>query len=227
MQIYLVGGIIRDKLLGVQSNDYDYSYVSDCETIDQAWEEMKLYLAAKQFSIFLETRECLTIRARFPNSKVVGDFVIARKEYYPDQTRKPVVSVGTLYDDLERRDFTINAMAETLEGELIDPFNGQLDLKNRLLRCPLDPVVTFFDDPLRILRAFRFAVTKQLQIDESIINALGVEKIWEKFDKAVSSDRIRVELHKMFKHDTVESIKMLNLVGKYYPVESILRDMWL
>ena len=169
-------------------------------------------LRRDMFEIFLVTKDCYTIRAKFPvghKYKGVADFVMARKEIgYIPGTRTPIIVPGSLYDDLERRDFTVNAMAKDEDGNIIDPFNGEADLRARILRTPLPCNVTFNDDPLRILRAIRFALTKNLAIPANM------QEVIENYDYeykmgVVSEERIREELYKCFKFDTFKTLEML------------------
>jgi tRNA nucleotidyltransferase/poly(A) polymerase len=171
------------------------------------------YLVSEKFEIFLETPSCFTIRARFPEGhryQGVADFVMARKEVgYISGTRIPIVKPGTLYDDLERRDFTLNALAKDGDGNIIDYFNGIEDLKRGYLRTPLPCTDTFDDDPLRILRAIRFCITKGFWIGPAM------DSIMQDYDYVgkmgvVSTERIREELFKCFKHDTVKTLKTLH-----------------
>lgn len=217
-QIYKVGGIIRDKLLGVDSKDIDFTFVLDDleQTVEQGFEEMTKYLKENGYEIFLSTPEMYTIRAKFPkdhqNAGMVADFVMARKETdYIKGTRRPILALGTLYDDLLRRDFTVNAMAEDLNGNIIDYFDGQLHLKQKILVTPRDCQITFDEDPLRILRAIRFAITKRFRMDHRI------EKCIKSYDyeskmPVVSTERIREELQKCFKYNTLETLEYLDLI---------------
>lgn len=217
---YEVGGKVRDELLGLESKDIDYVVVSNSEDIEDYKENILLlfnklsdYLKEEGYQIFLETPDCYTIRAKFPkghiNEVICADFVLARKEVgYKEGTREPIVVPGTLYDDLHRRDFTINAIAKDINGVLHDPFNGQEDLKNMILKTPIRGDITFTDDPLRLLRAFRFKITKGFRFDIDIFNYLQGFDYSNKFN-VVSEERIREELYKCFKHNSLETIKLL------------------
>lgn len=215
-KFYEVGGKIRDELLGLTNKDVDYvavpteavySKIHPCEAqLSPArlmFKALKSYLEEQKFEIFLVTPECYTIRAKFPEGykyQGVADFVMARKEVgYVPGTRIPIVEPGNLYDDLSRRDFTVNAMAKDPDtGEIIDYFNGKTHLARRLLVTPLDPITTFDDDPLRILRGIRFSITKRLLVSQDMWQVM---KSYDYFNKmpVVSEERIREELTKCFK----------------------------
>lgn len=235
MKFYLVGGIIRDRMLGVESNDYDYSVVLPPNIVklgispEKGFEIMKDHLEREGFKIYLSTPHMFTIRAKFPKThKLSGqdaDFVLARKEVgYNEGTREPILELGNLYDDLIRRDFTINAMAEDIDtpGIIVDYFGGKEDLENMLLRTPTEPSITMFDDPLRLLRAIRFSITKDMNIDDAIWDCIN-EDIINKLTTVVSQERIQDELNKMFKHDSSLTIKVLMefdevLNYKFFPI---------
>jgi tRNA nucleotidyltransferase/poly(A) polymerase len=179
-----------------------------------------------------------TIRAKFPkgdpNEGLVADFVLARKEVgYKEGTRQPILELGTLEDDLVRRDFTLNALAIAQDGTLIDLFGGQEDLRKGLLRTPLDAHITMMDDPLRILRALRFSITKGFTIDDSIWVAIHRKRnpqILEKLEKVVSAERIREEVFKMMKADTVKTLELFREVEDILPGFTALvfgRGLWL
>jgi poly(A) polymerase len=216
---YEVGGKVRDEILGLQSKDVDYTVVPSDSLLKQytGAEEMfdilVTYLRESKFEIFLITPDCFTIRAMFPKDHKysgVADFVMSRKEVgYVPGTRTPIVKPGTLYDDLERRDFTLNALAKDEDGNIIDYFNGIEDLKNGILRTPLPTKVTFNDDPLRILRAIRFSITKGFKIPEPMFLTILSYDYESKMD-VVSTERIREELLKCFKFDTLKTLKTLN-----------------
>ena len=168
-KIFEIGGCVRDELLGLHTKDIDFTVVIDQRgenlSVDEGWTSMKHFLLNEGFKIFLETKDCFTIRAMFPKGHqhegLVADFVMARKEVgYISGTRKPILELGSLEDDMMRRDFTVNAMAKDKNGNIIDLFNGQQHLKWKLLMTPLDPMTTLMDDPLRLLRALRFSITK-------------------------------------------------------------------
>jgi poly(A) polymerase len=216
-KIYKVGGCVRDKLLGIESNDIDFTFVLDDinMTVNDGFKEMEQYMLDRGYKIFLSTPDCFTIRAMFPddhvNAGLVADFVLARKEVgYIEGTRRPKLELGTLYDDLQRRDFTVNAIAEDEDGNLIDPFNGKRDLLDfGLLRTPMNANITFMDDPLRILRALRFAVTKGFFIDTPLWHAMEQNDILEKLYNTVSQERIRDEIYKMMKYDSIHGMIIL------------------
>ena len=214
-KIFEVGGKVRDELLGLSSNDADFSFVltpeeAEGKSMGEVFAFMRGWMRSQNYNIFLETPDCLTIRAKFPSSRLTADFVLARKELeYLPGTRQPVVVPGSLEDDLERRDFTVNAMARSESGKLIDLFDGQADLENQVLRTPLEPMVTLADDPLRALRAVRFAVKLGFEMAEDLREAL-YNPVLPDLMVAVSSDRIREELAKAFKANSWETLQMLN-----------------
>lgn len=217
-KFYEVGGKIRDEILGLQSKDVDYVAVPSDTLLEkyksahEMFVALETFLLNEKFEIFLSTSDCFTIRAKFPKDhkyQGVADFVMARKEIgYVEGTRTPIVVPGTLKDDLERRDFTVNAMAKGEDGKIIDLFDGMNDLKRMVLITPLPPEQTFNDDPLRVLRAVRFAITKgfSLKFLDYYINNYDYENKMG----VVSSERIREELLKCFKHDTMLTLDMLN-----------------
>lgn len=216
-EIYFVGGCVRDKLLGIKSNDIDFTFVVNDLGLNLNPREgfliMCEYLQKNDFKIFLSTPEMFTIRAKFPKNHkfegLVADFVLARKEIsYIKGTRIPILGLGNLKDDLSRRDFTVNAIAEDIDGNIIDFFNGLDDLRLKVLRTPLDTIKTINDDPLRLLRAVRFSITKDFTIEESLHDAIL------NFDyslmKVVSVERIREELFKMFSFSTFKTLEKFN-----------------
>lgn len=210
---YLVGGAVRDMILGCSNKDLDYVFVfedlDENQTAEECFNDMYQNIQERG-EIFLSTPSCYTIRYKDKTTKEVKDVVMARKEIgYVEGTRTPIVVPGTLYDDLLRRDFTVNAMAKDDDGSIIDPFNGMRDLKDGILKTPLTTKDTFNDDPLRILRAIRFSITKGFTIPATM--ALTMESYnYEGKMGVVSLERIREELIKCFKHNTIETLKVLN-----------------
>lgn len=184
------------------------------------------FLRSKKFEIFLVTPECYTIRAKFPEGykyQGVADFVMARKEVgYVPGTRIPIVEPGNLYDDLSRRDFTVNAMAKDPDtGEIIDYFTGKDDISNALIRTPLDPIVTFDDDPLR---AIRFAVTKRFTIEQTTWQAMV---FYDTKMPVVSEERIREELTKCFKCNTIRTLTYLDRLPRLKDYIFTKTSLWL
>lgn len=236
-QIFKVGGTVRDEILGLDSKDIDFTFVLDNldKSVEEGFREMTQWLEHKEFTIFLSTPEMFTIRAKFPkgdlNEGLVADFVLARKEVgYKEGTRQPILELGTLEDDLVRRDFTLNSMAVDYDGNIIDLFGGREDLERKILRTPLPAEKTMMDDPLRFIRSLRFSITKGFDIHEDIFKAMENPEILEKLQKVVSAERIREEIFKMMKHDTVSSIRLVTEVDTIVPgfMELIFgRGLWL
>lgn len=218
-KFYEVGGKVRDEILELESKDVDYVAVpsedllKDVSSAHTMFGILETYLKEEGFEIFLVTADCFTIRAKFPKDHKysgVADFVMARKEVgYIPGTRQPIIKPGTLYDDLERRDFTLNALAKDDDGKIIDFFNGIDALKRGQLITPLDCKVTFDDDPLRILRAIRFCITKGFYMG-AYMDGVIQDYDYENKMGVVSTERIREELLKCFKHDTIGTLKTLH-----------------
>ena len=146
-QIFEVGGCVRDEILGIKSNDIDFSFVLDNTrmSVDEGFQSMTNWLLEKGFKVFLSTPECFTIRAKFPKGTLseglIADFVMARKELGPiEGTRRANLEIGSLEDDLRRRDFTMNAIAKAKDGSLIDPFGGIKDIEARVIDTPMSPL---------------------------------------------------------------------------------------
>ena len=196
MECYVVGGYVRDLFLERPSQDIDVVTVGS---------GIKL---ARALANRLGTGAHLSVFSNFGTAQVKWhghevEFVGARRESYSHDSRKPVVEDGTLEDDQNRRDFTINAMAVCLNkarfGELVDPFDGLWDMEDRLIRTPLDPDITFSDDPLRMMRCIRFATQLNFQIDEETFDALARNK--ERIS-IISRERIADELNKIMMTST-------------------------
>lgn len=188
---YVVGGYVRDALLGHSSNDIDIVVVGNgidlARRVASKLGERKKVTVYKSFGTAMLHHQNLEI-----------EFVGARKESYNKDSRKPAIENGTLEDDQNRRDFTINALAISLNkedfGKLIDPFNGTDDLKKKLIRTPLDPEKTFKDDPLRMMRAIRFATRLDFNIEKNTFDSLAANR--ERIS-IVSTERITEELNKI------------------------------
>ena len=189
---YVIGGYVRDFILN-RSNSKDIDIVTVGSGIDLAKKVSSLIPSQPKVSIFKNYGT-----AMLKTDEIKLEFVGARKESYQKNSRNPAVEKGTLEDDQNRRDFSINAMALSLNdynfGELLDPFNGVNDLKNKIIRTPLDPDITFCDDPLRMLRAIRFATQLQFRIEDQSFKS--IEKNAERIT-IISTERIVDELHKI------------------------------
>lgn len=188
-EAYVIGGFVRDLFLKRPSKDIDVVVVGSGIGYAEAVGK-KLNTKVAIFKNFG------TANIKFQDLEV--EFVGARKESYRSESRKPIVEDGTLKDDQLRRDFTINALAINLNaanfGELLDPFDGIKDLENKLIRTPLNPEITFSDDPLRMMRAIRFASQLNFNIDEDALNAIKTQK--ERIS-IVSKERITDEMNKI------------------------------
>lgn len=195
-ECYVVGGYVRDLFLQRPSKDIDVVVVGS--GIEMATQLKQVLGKRAHLSVF---RNFGTAQVKYHNMEV--EFVGARKESYNRNSRKPIVEDGTLEDDQNRRDFTINAMAICLNadrfGELVDPFYGIEDLEDGIICTPLDPDITFSDDPLRMMRCVRFATQLRFTIEDETFDALirNAERI-----KIVSGERIKDELNKIIMADT-------------------------
>lgn len=191
VECYVVGGYVRDLFLERPSNDIDVVVVGSGIEVADA---LRKSLGKKaHISVF---RNFGTAQVKFKDQEV--EFVGARKESYTRGSRKPIVEDGTLEDDQNRRDFTINALAVCLNkdrfGELVDPFDGVYDMEDGIIRTPLDPDITFSDDPLRMMRCIRFATQLNFYIEDETFEALerNAERI-----KIISGERVEEELNKI------------------------------
>ncbi len=214
LQAYVIGGFVRDLLLERPSKDIDIVVVGN--GLDLA-KEIATRLRVSKVSVFENFGT-----AQFKYKDLDVEFVGARKESYRRDSRKPIVENGTLADDQNRRDFTINALALSLHqdnfGEIIDPFNGLDDLEKGIIRTPLDPDITYSDDPLRMMRAVRFATQLGFKIETESLNALqrNAERL-----NIISGERIIDELNKIIlAEEPSRGFKLLNstkLLHQFFP----------
>lgn len=208
VETYVVGGYVRDLILQRPSKDVDFVCVGS--GIQLAEESARLLNAGMHVNTFKNFGT-----AQFVFNTYEYEFVGARRESYRSDSRKPIVEDGTLQEDQNRRDFTINAMAISLNensfGELIDPFEGYIDLKRRIIRTPLNPETTFSDDPLRMMRAVRFASQLEFDIDGKTFT--GIKSMADRI-KIISQERITDELNKIILSKTPSyGFKLLQQTG--------------
>lgn len=216
-RIFDVGGFVRDALLGVPSKDRDCSVVIEGApadlTVEAGFALLREHLVGEGFRIFVETPEHATIRALPPvRGDLTADFVLARKDGPSSDGRRPdFVTVGTLADDLDRRDFTVNALArDCVTGELHDRHDGVADLDARILRFVGDPMARIHEDSLRVMRALRFHVTRGFAFHESVLDALHSPEVPALLAR-VSEERREAELRSMFAR--AGTVAVLDLLG--------------
>lgn len=193
LESYVIGGYVRDYLLNRPEGAKDIDIVTVGNGIELAQKVAALLPSKPKIQVF---KTYGTAMLRYENAEI--EFVGARKESYSEDSRNPAVESGTLQDDQNRRDFTINALALSLNkqdmGTLLDPFNGIKDLRNGIIRTPLDPDITYSDDPLRMMRAIRFATQLGFEIEQESLQAItrNASRI-----NIISRERIVDELHKI------------------------------
>lgn len=236
-ETYLIGGFVRDKILGRPTKDADVVCAGD--GIELARTVARLFEPAPHVNYFKNFGTAhIKVVVADPAGALTDpeifdiEFVGARKESYRSHSRKPDVTPGTLEDDQKRRDFTINALAISLNkadyGKLIDPFRGLEDLDQKLIRTPLDPEQTFSDDPLRMMRAIRFASQLGFTIEESALQAIkenaerihiiSQERITEEINKIILSPRPSVGFDLLYRTGLLQLIfpQMVELAGAEY-----------
>ncbi len=208
LQVYVIGGYVRDLIMKRPSKDVDIVIIGNgiklAETVAKKLPGKPKVTVFKRFGT-----------AMFKYENIEYEFVGARKESYSSDSRKPAVEKGTLEDDQNRRDLTVNALAVSLHpdsfGKLTDPFNGLQDIENKIIRTPLDPDITFSDDPLRMMRAVRFACQLNFTIHPETLNSLKKNK--DRI-KIISKERISDELNKIILSDKPsKGFKILDETG--------------
>jgi poly(A) polymerase/tRNA nucleotidyltransferase (CCA-adding enzyme) len=229
---YIVGGFVRDLLIHIEhptfvtfsKTDKDYAVEAD------SYEEMKEWVVLeKKGEIKVESPEYFTIRALVPThaGKQIIDYTLCRKESaYTDGRHPDAVMIGDIYDDLSRRDFTMNAIALDPEtNKFIDPWGGRQDIIHKQIRCVGNGFVRMQEDYLRLLRALRFSVTLGFSLDFNIIELLYSNFCVNQLIETISEDRIREELTKMFKNNTLQSFRVLNnypyLTSKLFETDTL------
>jgi putative nucleotidyltransferase with HDIG domain len=211
-EVYVVGGFVRDLILERNRNEIDFVIVGDGPKFA---EELAKELGVENVNTYKNFGT-----AHFRLNDFDLEFVGARKESYNKDSRKPIVESATLEEDLSRRDFTINTLVVSIAkknfGDLIDIFNGLEDIEKKIIKTPLDPMITFDDDPLRIMRAFRFASQLQFSVDDKIINAaknlkerlkiVSQERITDEFLKILESPKPSVGLMLLYQSEILEVV---------------------
>ncbi|MBC7949260.1 MAG: HD domain-containing protein [Chitinophagaceae bacterium] len=244
VETYLIGGFVRDKLLGRKTSDADIVCAGD--GIELARMVARMFEPAPQVNYFknfgtahikINMKGSHSTQSKGEENDEEQDlfdleFVGARKESYQLNSRKPAVEPGTLEDDQKRRDFTINALAISLNkedyGRLIDPFNGREDLANKIIKTPLDPLQTFSDDPLRMMRAIRFATQLNFVIEEKTLQAIqddayrisiiSQERITDELNKILMSPKPSIGFDHLYRTGLLKIIfpAMVDLAGAEY-----------
>ncbi|MDO9374985.1 MAG: HD domain-containing protein [Ferruginibacter sp.] len=225
VECYVIGGFVRDKIIGRSTKDIDVVCVGDGNLLaNEVASKFKPRPVVNHFKNFGT--------AQFKFGEVDLEFVGARKESYSSESRKPEVAAGTLEDDQKRRDFTINALAISLNpanyGSLVDPFGGIPDIEGKILKTPLEPGITFSDDPLRMMRAVRFATQLNYTIEPTTyaaikenaarIRIVSKERIADEFNKILLCPKPSIGLDLLYKTGLLKIIfpQMVDLAGAEY-----------
>lgn len=223
IQMFEVGGCVRDELMGINSKDVDFAVIAP------SFDAMREHLIREGFTMHVEKPEFVTIRAGVPEGHPLrertkdADFVLARKDGPTADGRRPeFVEPGTLADDLARRDFTVNAIARGVDGGLIDPHGGVEDIEAGVLRFVGEPMDRIREDGLRVLRGFRFMVTKGLVPVVGTGLALGCPEAAGMLHK-VSIERVRDEVDRMMAFDTMATLDVFAKLQRP-TMQAIFRD---
>ncbi len=204
MKVYRVGGSVRDKLLGRIPTDIDYAVETDSYLL-------MLTQLSQQYKIVNEKPEYLTLKAKINSGKnnVYADFTLCRKDgIYTDCRHPDSVTIGTILEDLARRDFTMNAIAITESDESIDPYDGLKDIENKVIRC-IGSIERLKEDALRLMRAFRFHIALEFELEPRIVECLH-DPTYISALKNVSQGQLLAELAKCFQSNTLRTLKGLN-----------------
>lgn len=208
IQLFEVGGSIRDEIMGLDSDDRDF-----CAVSPKGWDSLVSW-AHKRMRVFAITPQFFTLRGSI--GRDVIDVVMCRKDGASSDGRRPdQVEPGSLLDDLARRDFTCNAMAREVDlnlnpiGDIVDPFGGRADMEESVLASVGKAQDRFREDNLRLMRALRFSITKGLVPDGDLQRMIDNGDNWLSMLETVSTDRIRVEMAKIFKHHPTEGVRAL------------------
>lgn len=205
IKLYEVGGTVRDKFMGIPNKDNDFAVECD------SFAEMRYYILSHGGSIYQERPQFGTIRGQYPGLGD-ADFTMCRKDgFYSDGRHPDSVMPGSILDDLARRDFTMNAIAKDLDtGEFIDPYDGRGDIEYGIIKCVGNTADRMNEDALRILRAMRFSITKNMRLHIDILDFLNPMYQPEYLLANVSRERIYEEMRKMFAASTIRSWQMMS-----------------
>lgn len=220
VRFYRVGGYVRDGLLNLKHNDIDYCV--EAKSYDDMIDAIKL----RGEDIVYMNPELQTAKTKQNNHQI--DYVLCRKESdYIDNHKPSKVTIGTLYDDLSRRDFTINSIAIDEDNNYIDYFGGLNDINNRVIKCVGNTKEKLIEDPIRILRAFRFLIKlPDFNLDIKIIDFINNPELIN-IIKLISKDLIRNELELWFKYDTIKTMVMLNKYPLLLEAIFKIQGLWL
>jgi tRNA nucleotidyltransferase (CCA-adding enzyme) len=241
VEMFLVGGAVRDRLMGLMEKDLDFTVEA------HSFEQMQAYLIHEWgVETYVQQPEYGTIRGHFGAyrdengvvrsryfagltlGKLAGDFVLSRKEgYYTDGRHPDDTMPGTLYDDLARRDFTVNAIALDKNGEYIDPFHGRDHILSKNLVAVGNAKDRFLEDALRAIRALRFSITKGFTIHKDVWFALDDPEVQDALKNNISTERIREELNKCFQFDTLATMDLLSEYPELRAVIFFDHGIWL